>query len=606
MENEIITQGLSKYELKYPKIPLPNLKDTMARYLNSIKPISTKSEFEQSVKIVEEFMLKNGPELQKRLFENAKNSKNWVLDIFNEKLPLNSLTFSSNVSFLFNNYKFQNHIEASSHLIFICIIMKNIIMQHKIDQITDLCPSQFYYIFNSCRIPSQSKDYLLTYNFKNNHVIVIYKNSFYKINTSLNFQYLKDQMIKIIMLEDENRINNDEITFDQNFIGVLTTDERKSWVECRDHFKLISKDNASFLEEIQSSMMILCLEDVDSTDLTTKNLSELIWISKGNNRFFDKTIQFIILRDGKVALNYNRKIINGTVANEMIRFIINVKQTYKFLDSEDFGDKYKVLLDKLLDKMLDQKIPITKIADWPRKLTYTLDDFLKQKIINSYQNLKKISIYHDYFTFKDFGKSLISQNYSINTDSFIQMAIQYAYYKAFEKYPVVLQPVQTRRFFLGKTEAVRSLTQQSINFVKSLVDTRIPIDLKQRLGYLAFKNHYKQVIEASKGQGIDRHFEGLRSVLRPNEELPVFFKDKMYDKSAKCDITTIQFTSEYIGLCPYFPPYYGSMSITYFIRDNCFDFSITSKSDNCKLFIDCLSEALKHLKMIFYQPRSRF
>ena len=103
------------------------------------------------------------------------------------------------------------------------------------------------------------------------------------------------------------------------------------------------------------------------------------------------------------------------------------------------------------------------------------------------------------------------------------MAIQYAYFKAFGKYPVVLQPVQTRRFFLGKTEAVRSLTTQSINFVKSLVDTRIPYDLKHRLGYLAFKNHYRQVIEASKGQGIDRHFEGLRNVLKSDEELPLFF-----------------------------------------------------------------------------------
>ena len=605
MENEMISQGLSKYEKKYPKIPVPNLKDTINKYLNSIKPISTKIEYEKALKIVEEFLLKQGPDLQKRLLEMAKTSKNWVLDIFNDKLPLNSLTYSSNVSFLLNNYKFSNQIEASSQLIFICIIMKNIIMQYKIDQITDLCPSQFFHLFNSCRIPTLKKDHLLTYNSKNDHVVVIYKNSFYKITTSLNFMYLKDQMTKIIMLEDENRINNEEISFDQNFIGVLTTNERKTWVESRDHFIILSKTNRSFLEELQSSMMILCLEDINSGDLSMKSLSELVWMSNGNNRFFDKTFQFIILKDGRVALNYNKKIINGTVANEMLRFIINVKQTYKFLDSEDYGDKYKVLLDKLLDKMLDQKIPANRLTDMPRKLTYILDDHLKDQIIQSYKKLKNFKIFHEYYTFNDFGKSLISQNYSIVTDSFIQMAIQYAYFKAFGKYPVVLQPVQTRRFFLGKTEAVRSLTTQSINFVKSLVDTRIPYDLKHRLGYLAFKNHYRQVIEASKGQGIDRHFEGLRNVLKSDEELPLFFKETLYDRSSKCDISTIQFTSEYIGLCPYFPPYYGSMSITYFIRDNSFDFSITSKEDNCNIFYDNLTDGLKLLQKIFYQPRSR-
>jgi len=179
------------------------------------------------------------------------------------------------------------------------------------------------------------------------------------------------------------------------------------------------------------------------------------------------------------------------------------------------------------------------------------------------------------------------------------MAIQYTYYKFFGKFPVVLQPVHTRKFYMGTTEAVRSLTLQSINFISSLVDKKAPNALKQRLGYAAFKTHFQQVINSSNGLGIDRHFEGLISVLY-GEPLPDLFKDVLYERSRRCDILTISFNTDYITYSHYFPPFYGNITVAYFIRSDRVDFTVTSKNDDCTAFLECLRNSLNEMFEIFY------
>ena len=113
-----------------------------------------------------------------------------------------------------------------------------------------------------------------------------------------------------------------------NFIGVLTTEERENWVDSRDYFLKLSKENVDFIKDINTSLMIISLEEHKSTQLTLHELSHLCLLSDGNNRYFDKTVQYIIYKDGYAGLNINRKVINITNSNEIIKFIVNFDKLY--------------------------------------------------------------------------------------------------------------------------------------------------------------------------------------------------------------------------------------------------------------------------------------
>jgi carnitine O-acetyltransferase len=50
---------------------------------------------------------------------------------------------------------------------------------------------------------------------------------------------------------------------------------------------------------------------------------------------------------------------------------------------------------------------------------------------------------------------------------------------------------------------------------------------------------------AANGQGIDGHLFGLKKCLKPNEEIPEFYKDEAYAKSSHWDIGTTQLSSPF-------------------------------------------------------------
>uniref|UniRef100_A0A131Z772 Carnitine O-acetyltransferase n=1 Tax=Rhipicephalus appendiculatus TaxID=34631 RepID=A0A131Z772_RHIAP len=64
------------------KLPVPPLKETLHRYVESIKPLVTPAQFEKTVKVVEEFGKPNGigEKLYKVLEAKAASTENWLAD----------------------------------------------------------------------------------------------------------------------------------------------------------------------------------------------------------------------------------------------------------------------------------------------------------------------------------------------------------------------------------------------------------------------------------------------------------------------------------------------------------------------------------------------
>lgn len=66
----------------------------------------------------------------------------------------------------------------------------------------------------------------------------------------------------------------------------------------------------------------------------------------------------------------------------------------------------------------------------------------------------------------------------MSPDAFCQMAIQYAYYKLFKQTVLTYESAATVRFHHGRTETVRSTSNESRDFCEAMEDSSMKTEEK--------------------------------------------------------------------------------------------------------------------------------
>ena len=94
------------------------------------------------------------------------------------------------------------------------------------------------------------------------------------------------------------------------------------------------------------------------------------------------------------------------------------------------------------------------------------------------------------FTFKEFGTKAIKQ-IQLSPDSFIQIAMQVAFYKLHGKPPVHYEAASLRRFKSARTECIRSTSCESMDFAMAMVfnNSNINNEKKRELMVKAIQTH---------------------------------------------------------------------------------------------------------------------
>lgn len=72
------SENTFQYDADLPSLPLPSLKNTLNKYLDTVRPHVSEEEFAHTESLVREFEEGQGKVLHDRLIEKAKQSKNWV------------------------------------------------------------------------------------------------------------------------------------------------------------------------------------------------------------------------------------------------------------------------------------------------------------------------------------------------------------------------------------------------------------------------------------------------------------------------------------------------------------------------------------------------
>lgn len=126
----------------------------------------------------------------------------------------------------------------------------------------------------------------------------------------------------------------------------------------------------------------------------------------------------------------------------------------------------------------------------------------------------------------------------------------------------------TRRFQQGRTEACRSVSDDSIAFCKAISDPSSNSTDIIALFRNAVNAHVQYLRAAADGKGVDRHLFGLRKLLDADEEIPAIFRDPAYTYSSTWALSTSQLSSEYLNGFGWSQVVDHGVGIAYMINEN--------------------------------------
>lgn len=181
----------------------------------------------------------------------------------------------------------------------------------------------------------------------------------------------------------------------------------------------------------------------------------------------------------------------------------------------------------------------------PRKLKLGFSDQTMEDIRKAEEHMTVLAEDVDIinFVFEEFGKDFIKLC-RLSPDSFFQMALQLAYFRVHGKTTATYESGSTRRFLLGRTEAIRSASSESDQFCKGFLKQDTNLAEREALLRKAVNAHKEYVTAAINGHGIDRMLLGLQKAA---EELgrptPKLFQDPGVKESKNFRLSSSQVTA---------------------------------------------------------------
>ncbi|VDM26890.1 unnamed protein product [Toxocara canis] len=166
------------------------------------------------------------------------------------------------------------------------------------------------------------------------------------------------------------------------------------------------------------------------------------------------------------------------------------------------------------------------------------------------------------YSFKHYGKKFVKQC-GLSPDSYIQLAMQLAYYRIHHQQPPTYETATLRRFDEGRTETIRLPSLESEMFTYEMVDSEQDPSQTELIHMLKFavEQHKHYTVQAMTGSGMDRHLLGLR--LAASElgiPMPEIFTTDAYKEMMHFRLSTSQVpTDHFIAMCygPSAPDCYG-------------------------------------------------
>ena len=542
-----------RFEDSLPRLPVPTLEETSKRYLKSIHPLLNKEEFAASQKAVEAFNQPGslGPKLQQRLVTRANEPqhRNWIIDWWNEGAYLSYkdpvVPYVSYFYSFRDDRRRRNPAKRAAAITTAALDFKRQVdaktLEPEYMRKNPIAMSSYQYMFNCSRVAAEPADYPIEYGPEGNeHIIVIRKNQFWKVQThadgkQLNTTELEQQFNYIYKNAEQAQP-----------IGAVTSLPRDQGAVARKHLLDASPSNAAALKDLESASFMVCLDS--ASPITLEERAHQYWHGDGANRWYDKPLQFIINDNGTAGFMGEHSMMDGT-------------PTHRLCDTVN-----ALIVHNKLD--FDNPSVRSSLAP-PTSVRFNTDPTFSEDISSAQAQFQKVIGSHDLRVqaYQGYGKGLIKK-FKCSPDAYVQMVIQLAYHKMYGKCRPTYESAATRKYQQGRTETTRTVSDDSVAFCNAMADHEVSPAECEKLLRAAVASHVKYTQDASDGYGVDRHLYGLKKCLQEGEEVPEIFKDEAYSYSQTWYVSSSQLSSEYFNGYGWSQVIDGGWGIAYMINEN--------------------------------------
>ena len=384
-----------------------------------------------------------------------------------------------------------------------------------------LCMYQYSRLFGTARVPTDN-GCQIAQDSGAKHIVVLCKGQFYW------FDVLDDNS-DLIMTEKDMAINLQVVVDDadntpiqeaaKGALGVLSTENRKIWSGLRD---VLTRDedsnNADCLNIVDSALFVLCLDHTEprtSAGLCgnmlcgTNDVVKGVQIGTCTNRWYDK-LQVIVCKNGSAGINFEHTGVDG---HTVLRFASDVytDTILRFAKSIN-GLAPTLWASTSPDPSKRDPDSFGNVSTTPHKLEWDMLPELNTALRFAETRLADLIQQNEFQTleFKGYGKNFMT-SMGFSPDAFVQMAFQAAYYGLYGRVENTYEPAMTKVFLHGRTEAIRAVSAESTEFVKTFWADN-PAQRKIETLRKATIKHTALTKECAKALGQDRHLYALYCV----------------------------------------------------------------------------------------------
>ena len=190
-----------------------------------------------------------------------------------------------------------------------------------------LCMAQYERMYNSCRVPGEECDSIVTYSSDKRHIVVLRNNYILAVEVLDEAGAIKPISDIIRQLEDCIELSSSPFDLESHPpVSVLTSEDRTVWakVRCevtqagcnrlqppscpsphgaqaRQHLLDSGEENRASLETVESALFCLALDRESPTSLEDRSAATLL--GSGRNRWYDKPFNVITYANGLGSIN---------------------------------------------------------------------------------------------------------------------------------------------------------------------------------------------------------------------------------------------------------------------------------------------------------------
>jgi carnitine O-acetyltransferase len=259
--------------------------------------------------------------------------------------------------------------------------------------------------------------------------------------------------------------------------------------------------NEAIVTTIHSAAFTVSLDESTPTDPV--HYSRALWhgdVSSSSprvatglmNRWCDKPVQFIVFDNTCAGIMGEHSIMDGTPTARMCDDVLEMIANPQF----DHGSP-----------------PATSTVSVPQPMDWTVIPALSSAIDSaSKEAVALIDSQTLSYHLTPYGKKDIKR-FGVSPDGWAQMIIQLAYSRLLAwmgspRKGATYEAATTRRFYKGRTEAIRVVSNESDAWVRAMNDPNATVETRKAAFATALKRHGADARRSGQGMGVDRHLLG--------------------------------------------------------------------------------------------------